>query len=93
MDAAEYIRAVSSMFIGLVHPEDIVLISFKIKLSSMKLFSSAGPHRQAPLGAFLWPAFQVLPPMGFCCVASILWPSFHGGSVGDGEIFCDLLKF
>ena len=52
MDTAESIRAVSSMFIGLVQPEDIVLISLKIKLSSMKLFSSAGPHCQAPLGAF-----------------------------------------
>ena len=76
MDAAESIRAVSYMFIGLVQPEDIVLISFKIKVSSMKLFSSSGPHRQAPLGEFPWPAFQVLPPMGFCRVASILWPSF-----------------
>ena len=52
MDAAESIRAVSSMFIGLLQPEDIVLISLKIKLSSMILFSSAGPHRQAPLDAF-----------------------------------------
>ena len=76
MDADESIRAVSSMFIGLVQPEDIVLISLKIKLSSMKLFSSAGPHRQAPLGAFPWLAFQLLPPMGFRRVASILWPSF-----------------
>ena len=76
MDAAESIRDVSSMFIGLVQPEDIVLISLKIKLPSMKLFSSAGPHRQAPLGAFPWPEFQVLPPMGFRRVASILWPYF-----------------
>ena len=75
MDAAESIRAVSSMFIGLVQPEDIVLISLKIKLFSMKLFPSAGPHRQAPLGAFPWPAFQVLPPMEFRRVASIWWPS------------------
>ena len=52
MDAAESIRAVSSMFIGLVQPEDIVLISLNIKLASMILFSSAGPHRQAPLGEF-----------------------------------------
>ena len=52
MDVAESIRDVSSMFIGLVQPEDIVLISLKIKLSSMIQFSSAIPHRQAPLGAF-----------------------------------------
>ena len=76
MDAADSIRAVSSTFIGLVHPEDKVLISLKIKLSYIKLFSSAGPHRQAPLGTFPWPAFQVLSPMGFRRVASILWPSF-----------------
>ena len=43
MDAAESIRAVSFIFIGLVQPEDIVLISLKIKLASMMLFSSAGP--------------------------------------------------
>ena len=52
MDAAESFRAVSSMFIRLVQPKDIVLVSLKIKSSSMKLLSSAGPHRQAPLGAF-----------------------------------------
>ena len=57
MDAAESIRDVSSMFIGLVQPEDIVFISLKIKPSSMKMFSSAGPHCQASLGAFPGPAF------------------------------------
>ena len=72
MDAAECIRAVSSMFIGLVQPEDIVLISLKIKLTSMMLFSSAGPQHQAQLGAFPYPEFHVLPPMGFWRVASLL---------------------
>ena len=76
VDAAGSIRAVSSMFIGLVQPENIVLISLKIKSASMILFSSAGPHRQAPLGAFPYPEFHVLPHMGFLIVASLLWPSF-----------------
>ena len=76
MDTAESIRAVSYMFIGLVQPEGKVLISLKIILSSMILFSSAGPHRQAPLGAFTCPEFHVLPPMGFRRVASLFWPSF-----------------
>ena len=76
MDAAESIRDVSSMFIGLVQLEDIVLISLEIKSVSMILFSSAGPHRQAPLGAFPCPEFHMLPPMGFQRVASLLWPSF-----------------
>ena len=76
MDAAESIRAVSSMFIRLVQQKDIVLISLLIKLASMILFSSAGPHCQAPLGAFPFPEFHVLPPMGFRRVASLLWPSF-----------------
>ena len=40
MDADQFIRSVSSMFIGLVQPEDIVLILLKIKLASMILFSS-----------------------------------------------------
>ena len=76
MDAADSIRAVSSMFIGLIQPEDIVLISLLIKLASMILFSSAGPPRQAPLGALSCPEFHVHPSMGFWRVASLLWPSF-----------------
>ena len=76
MDIAESIRAVSSIFGGLVQPEDIVLISLLIKLASIILLSSAGPPRQAPLGALPYPEFHVLPPMGFRRVASILWPSF-----------------
>ena len=73
MDAAESIRAVSSMFGGLVQPEDIILISLLIKLASMILFSSAVPPRQAPVGALPCPEFHVLPPMGFRRVASLLW--------------------
>ena len=76
MDASESIRAVSSVFGWLVQPEDIVLISLLIKLVSIILFSSAGPPRQAPLGAFPYPEFHVLPPMEFRPVASLLWPSF-----------------
>ena len=76
MDAAESIRAVSFMFVGLLQPEDIVLISLNMKLASMILFSSAGPHHQAPFGAFPCQEFHVLPPVGFRRVASLLWSSF-----------------
>ena len=88
MDAAESIRAVSSMFIGLVQPEDIVLISLKIKSASMILFSSSGPHRQAPLGAFPCPDFHVLYPMGFRRVVSLLWPPIFVGASGTGVAVC-----
>ena len=76
MDAAESIRAVLYIFGGLVQPEDIVLISLLIKLASIILFSSSGPPRQAPLGAFTYPEFHMIPPMGSWRVASLFWSSF-----------------